>query len=272
MTKITITGAAGRMGQTIIRCAHALKGVSVTGAVERPGHPDIGKDAGVLAGIGKTGVKIGNDLCSALKHANVLIDFTLHSAVPQNAIIASKLRIPMVIGTTGLSRAESTKIRLAAKKIPIVWAPNMSLGVNLLFAVVRKWASVLGPGYTAEINETHHIHKKDAPSGTALRLGEKIAEGRNIDFKKAMVHNPKSRNAGKLSKGSAGKDKIIIRSHRIGETVGDHTVKFENKGERIELSHHAHSRDAFALGALCAAKWATKRKPGLYDMQDVLGL
>ena len=266
MIKITITGAAGRMGQAIIRCARTLKNVSVTGVVEQPGHPAINKDAGVLAGIGKIGTKIGDDLRQALKHSNVLIDFTLHSAVPQNAIIASKLGIPMIIGTTGLSPAETRKIRQSAKKIPIVLAPNMSLGVNLLFAIVRKSASVLGPDYTAEIDETHHIHKKDAPSGTAIRLGEKIAEGRNIDFKKAMMHNPKSRNAGKL------KDKIIIRSHRIGEVVGDHVVKFENKGERIELSHHAHSRDALALGALCAAKWAAKRKPGLYDMQDVLRL
>ena len=272
MTRITIIGAAGRMGQAIIRCARTLKDISVTGAVEQAGHPAINKDAGVLAGIGKIGINIGDDLRQALKHSNVLIDFTIHSAVPQNAIIASKLGIPMVIGTTGLSLSETGRIRQAAKKIPIVLAPNMSLGVNLLFAIVRKSASVLGAGYTAEIDETHHIHKKDAPSGTALRLGEKIAEGRKIDFRKAMMHNPKSRNAGKLSEGSAGKDKIIIRSHRIGETVGDHTVKFENKGEKIELSHHAHTRDALAQGAICAAKWAAKRKPGLYDMQDVLGL
>lgn len=265
MTKIAIIGAAGRMGNALIRRAGQSRDLKVVAAIEQKGNPAIGKDAGSVAGIGEIGVKISDDP-KAIADADVVIDFTFHTVVPENAKLAAGLGKPMVIGTTGLDDNESAAVRQASEKIPIVWAPNMSLGVNLLFSVVRKAASVLGPGYKAEIDETHHVHKKDAPSGTALRLGEKVAEGRGQDFQEVFLHDPEG----------AGKEypegRIVIRSYRKGEVVGDHTVSFENEGEKVELTHHAWSRDAFALGALRAAQWVTGQQAGLYDMQDVLGL
>lgn len=266
MTKLVITGAAGRTGQTLVRCAQSMDDVQVVGAVERDEHPDLGKDAGAVAGIGNIGIVLTQNLRAAIADADMLIDFTFHTAVPGNVEAATDLGKAMVIGTTGLDEKETACVRQAADKIPIVWAPNMSLGMNLLFSAVRKAALVLASGYSVEIDETHHVHKKDAPSGTALRLGEKVADGLGQDLRELMVHDPEG------SGNRHDKGKIIIRSHRKGEVVGGHTVSFENKGEKVEFTHHAWSRDAFALGALRAARWVVGRKPGLYDMQDVLGL
>ncbi len=265
MTKIAIAGAAGRMGQALIRCAARENDLKVVAAVEQKGNPAIGKDAGSVAGAEEIGVRISDDPRS-IAGADVLIDFTAHDAVPGNARLAVDLGIAVVIGTTGLNDGERAAVEKAANRIPIVWAPNMSLGVNLLFSVVNKAAAVLGAGYGVEIDETHHVHKKDAPSGTALRLGEKVAEGREQDLKKVMVHETGT--SGARHPG----DKIVIRSHREGEVVGDHTVRFGNDAETVEFTHHALSRDAFALGALRAAQWVASRRPRLYDMQDVLGL
>lgn len=265
MTTLAIIGAAGRMGKNLIRCASQLENLKVVAAIEQQGNPDVGKDAGLVAGINEIGVKI-TDNPKAVADSDVLIDFTFHTGVPETAKLAAELGKAMVIGTTGLNDDESAAIRKAAKKVAIVWAPNMSVGVNLLFSEVKKAASVLGTNYHVEIDETHHIHKKDAPSGTALRLGEKVAEGLGQDFKDLMIHDPEG------ADNRHDKGKIIIRSHREGEVVGDHTVSFENEGEKLELIHHAWSRDAFALGALRAAQWVLDRKPGLYDMQDVLKL
>ncbi|MBA4386540.1 MAG: 4-hydroxy-tetrahydrodipicolinate reductase [Verrucomicrobia bacterium] len=263
MITVAILGAAGRMGGALIRCSRQIKDVRVVAAVEHPGNRAIGKDAGALAGLDGIGVDISDDPRSVAV-AEVVIDFTLHNSTPEYAKLCASLGRPMIIGSTGLNEQETAVVKDAAKKIPIVWTPNMSLGVNLMFSLVRKAASVLGSSYRVEISETHHVHKKDAPSGTALRLGQKVADGRGDDFRTVMVHNPVDR--------SGGEGKIIIHSFREGEVVGDHTVKFENSGERIEFTHHAESRDAFALGALHAAKWVVGRKPGIYDMQDVLGL
>lgn len=264
--KIAIAGAAGRMGQAIVRSIHNMPGVQLVAATEMSVHKDLGKDVGVLSGIEKTGIVLTSDLEAALSGADVLIDFTFHMAVPVNTMIVSQLGRAMVIGTTGLDAAENDAVKKAAEKVPIVWAPNMSLGVNLLFAMVKKAAAALATGYTIEIDETHHIHKKDSPSGTALRLGEKVAEGLGVDFKSAMIHDAD----GALRKHP--QDKIVIRSHREGEVVGDHTVSFGNDAERIEFTHRAWGRESFALGAIRAAQWVVSRKPGLYDMQDVLGL
>jgi 4-hydroxy-tetrahydrodipicolinate reductase len=172
----------------------------------------------------------------------------------------------LVIGTTALTDEEQEVVDLAGDKVPIVQAPNMSLGVNLMFAFSQRAAAVLGDGYRVTIDDTHHIHKLDAPSGTALRLGEKVAEGAGVNFKDVYIHDE----GGKQDSYPAGS--IPIRSFREGEVVGDHTVSFENEGERVELTHHAWSRDAFAMGALHAAKWVATRRPRIYDMQDVLGL
>jgi len=266
MTRVVIVGAGGRMGHALTRCARELDEVQVIGAVERPDHPDMGKDTGLVAKIDETGVTISSDLAAIVSECDVVVDFTLHAAVPGNAAVAAEAGRAMVIGATALNEEETAAVAAAAKKVPIVWAPNMSLGVNLVFAVVRKAASVFGHGYAVEIDETHHVHKKDAPSGTALRLGEKVADGLNVDFDTVYVHD----------EGGTGnihdRDKIVIRSHREGEVVGRHTVSFENEGEKVEFTHNAWSRDAFAMGALRAVQWVVDQKPRIYDMQDVLEL
>ena len=264
--KVVIAGAAGRMGQALVRCSQKVDGVELVGATEYAEHPALGQDVGELAGIAPVGVVLTDNLADALADADVIIDFTVHTAVPQNVKTAADMGRAAVIGTTALDDAETAVVQQAANKVPIVWAPNMSLGVNLLFAMSKRAAQVLGPDYRVIIEDTHHIHKLDAPSGTALRLGEKVAEGAGVDFKSVYIHDE----GGKQESYPAGS--IPIRSFREGEVVGDHTVAFENDGERIELTHHAWSRDAFAMGALHAAKWVATRRPRLYDMQDVLGL
>lgn len=263
MTNLAIVGAAGRMGGALVRCSTQIKDLRIVVAIEQPGNSAVGKDVGAVAGLKNIGVVV-SDNPRAVSVADVVIDFALHSAAAENATFCASIGRPIIIGSTGLSEQETTAVKEAAKKIPVVWTPNMSLGVNLMFALVKKAAAVLGNTYRVEISETHHVHKKDAPSGTALKLGQRIAEGRGDDFKSAMVHNPVDP--------SKQQGRIVIRSFREGEVVGDHSVCFENSGERLEIRHHAENRDAFALGALHAAKWVVGKKPGLYDMQDVLGL
>jgi len=266
MTKIVIAGAAGRMGQALVRCCRKLEAVELVGATERTGHASLGADVGTLAGIEPVGVLLTANLQSLLAAADVLIDFTFHTAVPGNVKLAAEAGRAAVVGTTALDDEEHSVVAKAADRIPIVLAPNMSLGVNLLFAMAKRAASVLGPDYRVTIDETHHVHKVDAPSGTALRLGEKVAEGAGVRFEAVMLHDE----GGQASSYPAGR--IAIRSFRKGEVVGDHTVSFENDCERVELTHHAWSRDALAMGALHAAKWVSTQRPRLYDMQDVLGL
>jgi 4-hydroxy-tetrahydrodipicolinate reductase len=265
-TKLTIVGAAGRMGQALLQCSAHVSGIDIVGAVEREAHPDLGKDSGAVAEVKQTGVPLTTDLQKALGAADVLVDFTNASSVLASIRTAAAAGTAVVTGTTGLSDSESASLQEFAQSIPIVSAPNMSLGVNLLFAFVERAASILGPGYVVEIDETHHIHKKDAPSGTALRLGEKVAAGKGMDFDAVMVHDPEGQGDKHCS------SKIVVRSHRQGEILGDHTVSFQNQGEKIEFTHHVCSRDALALGALQAAQWVVGQKPGLYSMQDVLGL
>jgi len=266
MTKIAIAGAAGRMGMNIIRCAAGLPNLRVCAAVEAAGHPDAGRDAGEVAGIGAIGVPIGTDLRAALADVDVLVVFTLNAAVPDCARAAHKARRALVIGTTALSDEERAVVTKCAADIPIVWAPNMSLGMNLLFAVVRRAAGILGRDYTVGIEETHHALKKDAPSGTAIRLGEVAAEGLGLDYARAALHVREDEPA------ASAAGRIVVRSHREGEVVGDHTVVFETASERLEFTHRAWNRDAFALGALRAAEWVVRKHARLYDMQDVLGL
>lgn len=266
MTTVTIAGGGGRMGHTLIRCIATGEDLRLGAAVECEGHPDLGKDVGVLAGLEPAGILLTSALDAALPDADVMIDFTLHTAVAGNVTLAAELGKPTVIGTTGLDETEKQAVYQAANRIPVLWAPNMSLGINLLFAVLKQAAAVCGAGYAVEIDETHHVHKKDAPSGTALRLAEKVAEGRGAPPADVMVHDTGERpieNAG---------EKIVMRSHREGEVIGVHAVTFSNAGECITFTHEARSRDAFAMGALQAAKWVVGKPAGLYDMQDVLGL
>ena len=266
MNKIVVIGAAGRMGQAIIRCVLRSRDFQLAGAVEVPGCPAVGKDAGLSAGTQGAGLRIVTDLRAVAAAGDVIIDFSAHSAVPLNAAIAAELKKPLVIGATGLTEPEEARLRDAAQTIAVVWSPNMSVGVNLLFALVKRAAGVLGLDYDCEIVEVHHRHKKDAPSGTALRLGERVAEGRGQDFKKVAIYGREG-DTGERPAGQIG-----LHAVRAGDTVGDHTVTFAIDGERVELAHRATSRDSFAMGALRAAQWAAARAPGLYDMQDVLGL
>jgi 4-hydroxy-tetrahydrodipicolinate reductase len=254
------------MGQALVRCSRRLEGLQLAAAVERAGCPAVGKDAGLIAGIGETGIRIGTAPAEAAQAADVLVDFSVHDAVPAAARAAAQAGKGLVIGTTGLSPDERKVVEESARVIPVVWAPNMSLGVNLLFALVERAAGVLGLDYDVEIVETHHHFKKDAPSGTALRLGEKVAEGRTQAFGDVAVYG-RAGVGGERPRGQIG-----IHALRAGDVVGDHTVLFATEGEQVTLGHRATSRDAFAMGALRAALWVHGRPPGLYGMHDVLGL
>lgn len=266
MTKVIILGAAGKMGMSLIKCASEIEDIEIVGAIENNNHPALGKDAGEFAGIHKIGVPITNDINSALDDADVAIDFSFHTAVPANAVATAAKRRALVIGTTGLDENETMAVVAEVDKIPILWAPNMSLGVNLLFAMVEKAASILSSDFLIEVDETHHLHKKDAPSGTALRLAERVADGWTKHLNDVMVFDE----TGSMTRPPAGK--ILMHSHREGEIVGDHTVSFISDAERVEFTHHAWSRDTFSRGALKAAQWVVHQKPALYDMQDMLGL
>jgi len=266
MVKVVIIGAAGRMGQALVQCAHAAEGIELAGAVEISGSPYLGRDPAVLAGLDATGVEIIDDLAAVAGTADVAIDFTFHEAVPVNANVMAEHGKAIVIGTTGLTPDESDVVHAVTEKIPIVWAPNMSTGVNLLFSFAERAASILGFDYDVEIVETHHKHKKDAPSGTALRLGEKVAAGRGQNFDEAVVYGREGLT------GEKPQDQIGIHSVRSGDVVGEHIVSFAGGSERVELIHRASSRHSFAMGAMRAALWVCGREPGLYDMQDVLGL
>ncbi|MDA0989884.1 MAG: 4-hydroxy-tetrahydrodipicolinate reductase [Verrucomicrobia bacterium] len=265
MTRLAILGAAGRMGSALVRCAQQLDTVDVAVAIDRQGHPAIGRDAGVVAGHGSIGVAISDDLAT-VRSADVLIDFTSHTAVPRHVQAAVDAGRAVVIGTTGLDEAETAAVHAAAKVVPVVWAPNMSLGVNLLFELVRQAAAVLGLDYDAEITETHHRHKTDAPSGTALGLAKAVAAGRQQQLADVACWGREGQ------VGARPKGEIGVHAIRAGDVIGDHTVILAGDNERLELSHRASSRDAFAMGALRAAHWAAQQPAGLYGMNDVLGL
>ncbi len=263
MIKIAILGAAGRMGRTLISCAGHAANLKIVAAVESDQCPLLGKDAGIIAGGADIGVLLSADPRKAAHAAEVLIDFSFPSATVGHALLGVELKKAMVIGTTGLNEREGESIRKAAAKIPVVWSPNMSLGVNLLFAMVEQTARRLA-AYDLEIVETHHRHKTDAPSGTALRLAEISAAARNVALGAVVTHGRQ----GLVGERPAGQ--IGIHSVRAGDVVGDHTVVFAATGERLELTHRASSRNCFALGALRAAEWVAGRQPGLYTMRHVL--
>lgn len=269
MIKAIVTGAAGRMGGRIISVMQDMDSITLAGAIERVDHPSIGFDAGELAGVGPLGVKIEDDIDKLLEKADVVIDFSTPDATI-NYLEKIKLRgKAAVIGTTGFLDEGEKKIREFSAKIPCVFSPNMSIGVNVVFKVIKDMAKVLGDEYDVEIVEAHHRHKKDAPSGTAMKMANVLADalGRNLS------------EVGRFSRhgiiGERSSKEIGIQSVRAGDIVGDHTVLFCGNGERIEVTHRAHTRDNFATGAVRAAIWVVNQKaglPGLYDMMDVLGL
>ena len=268
MIKVIVTGAAGRMGQRLVAAVAGGGDTRLVGATERTGHAALGKDAGILAGVGELKVLIHEDLSALLNSTKpeVVIDFTSPAAGLKHAEICAQAKAAMVIGTTGFSETERARLRDLARPIPILLAPNMSVGVNLMFHLCRVAASVLGEGFDLEVIEAHHRLKKDAPSGTAVRLGEVLAEARGWKLPEVG----RTHRQGMI--GERPDREIGLQTVRAGDIVGEHTVLFAGTGERLEIIHRATSRDTFARGAVRAARWVKDQAPGLYSMQDLLGL
>jgi len=261
--KLIVCGAAGRMGKRILCLAIESGQFDIIGAVEKQGHPDIGKEAGVLAGAVGLSVNIDSSLVAG---ADVVIDFSLPGAADKTIDYCLTNSSALVLGTTGLSDEQHKKIKAVSEKIPVIYGTNMSVGMNVLFSIVGKTASMLGDDYDIEIVEQHHRFKKDAPSGSALTLAENICKETGRDYPAC------------LDLGRSGKDalrekgQIGIQAVRAGDITGIHSVIFGTLGETVTLNHTAHNRDGFARGALLAAKWLTGKKPGQYSMTDVLGI
>jgi 4-hydroxy-tetrahydrodipicolinate reductase len=264
--RLAIAGAAGRMGRVLTRIVNETPGAEVAGGIEPKGSPHVGADMGVLAGVGALDVVITDDPLTLFTHVDGVIDFTVPQATVALAELSAQARIVHVIGTTGIGEDGEAKIRAAARHARIIKSGNMSLGVNLLAVMVKKVAAALGEDFDIEVLEMHHKHKIDAPSGTALLLGQAAADGRGIDLKARSVRS-RDGHTGARPVGDIG-----FATLRGGSVVGEHTVMFAGPAERIELTHKAESRDIFARGAVRAALWGMDRKPGLYSMIDVLGL
>jgi len=264
--RLVVMGAAGRMGRMLVRTIGEMPGVAVAAALERAGSDALGKDAGVVAGLPPVGVPITDDPLQAVVNADGIVDFTAPAASVELAALAAQARIVHVIGTTGLSPSDLKKIDAAARHAVIVRSGNMSLGVNLLAALVERAAASLGPDWDIEILEMHHKMKVDAPSGTALLLGESAARGRNIALAERSVRS-RDGHTGARREGDIG-----FATLRGGSVVGDHSVIFAGTSERLELTHRADDRAIFARGAIRAALWGRDKKPGHYSMADVLGL
>lgn len=263
--RVGIAGCAGRMGQMLLKTLAAVPGVLVVGGTERKGSPALGMDLGALAGTEPFGITVGDDASVLFENADVVIDFTNPSATAQHAGYAARTGTAHVIGTTGLDSEQVAAVTRAAQRAPIVLASNMSLGVNLLEQVVEQVARILDTEWDIEIIEMHHRHKVDAPSGTALTLGEAAARGRGVALRR-VAKRARDGQVGPRVKGEIG-----FQALRGGDVVGDHTVMFAADGERVEITHKASSREIFARGAVKAVLWAAGKGPGLYSMKDVLG-
>jgi len=266
MIRVAVVGAAGRMGKTLVEAVSATDGMILAAATEQPDSTLVGVDAGQLAGVGNLGVLISHSLTKVIDAFDVLIDFTGPAGTMVHLDVCRQHRRAMVIGTTGLSEDQKAKIRAAADDIPIVFAPNMSVGVNLCFRLLELAAKVMGEEADIEIIEAHHRHKVDAPSGTALRMGEVVAGALGRDLADVAVYGREG-HTGPRDARSIGFETI-----RAGDVVGEHTVWFATEGERVEITHKASSRMTFARGAVRAAAWLVNQGPGLFDMQDVLAL
>jgi 4-hydroxy-tetrahydrodipicolinate reductase len=264
--RIAIVGAAGRMGKTLIKAVSQTEGVTLGAATERAGSSLIGTDAGEVAGVGKLGVIMVDNLASAIDDFDLVVDFTSPEATMGHLDICHKNSKKIVIGTTGLDDTQKTKLQEFAKDMAIVFAPNMGVGVNLCFKLLAIAARVMGDDCDIEIIEAHHRHKVDAPSGTALRMGEVVAETLGRDLKEVAVYGREGRI------GARDRQTIGFETIRAGDVVGEHSVWFAAEGERVEIVHKASSRMTFATGAVRATKWLADKNTGLFDMQDVLGL
>lgn len=266
MIKLTVCGAAGRMGSRIIALSKDYGELKLVGAVESKNNPKVGIDAGIVAGIGEIKVTITDELEKVIHDTDVVVTFTTPEASVEHTEIVKKNKKAIVIGTTGFNNEQLAIIQDASKEIPVVLSPNMSIGVNLLFKILGDIAKVLGDDYDVEIIEAHHRMKKDAPSGTAIKMAKVIAEALGRNFDEVAVFTRKG------IIGERTKKEIGIQTVRAGDIVGEHTVLFGGLGERIEIVHKASSRDTFARGALKAAIWIFGKRAGFYDMGDVLGL
>jgi len=264
--RLVVVGAAGRMGRALVKTIAETPGCRLVGAVEREGSPALGRDAGLLAESGEAGVSVTSDPLPVFAQADGVLDFTAPRATAEFAALAAQARIVHVVGTTGLSEADFAKLAAAARHARIVQSGNMSLGVNLLAVLVRQAAAALGEDFDIESLEMHHRMKVDAPSGTALLLGEAAAEGRDISLKERSVRS-RDGHTGARTPGDIG-----FATLRGGSVVGEHSVIFAGQGERLELWHRAEDRSIFARGAIKAALWLKDQAPGRYDMTDVLGL
>jgi len=261
--KVIVVGAAGRMGGRLIHIIQETPSMKLFGAVDRPDHPLMGKDIGEVVGLGKLGIPLEGELKGG---GDVVINFSSPQASLESMELGYKTGMRIVIGTTGLSPEQIEKVKEFSKGVRIVFSPNMSVGMNLMFRIVQDVARILGPEYDIEILEAHHHLKKDSPSGTAVKLGELIAKAVGRDFGTVGVYGRKG------IVGERTKEEIGMQVIRAGDIVGEHTVLFGGIGERLEIIHRAHSRDNFARGAVRAALWVVNQPNGLYDMQDVLGL
>ena len=264
--KIGIPGAAGRMGQALIRQVTATDGCAVVAATETPDHPALGRDCGALAGIEPLGVAVGDDTQAMFRAADAVLDFTLPGAASRHAELAAAQGTMLVVGTTGLGADEQAALEEAAVTVAVVQAPNMSLAVNLLFRLTEQVAGILDHDYDIEIVEMHHRHKIDAPSGTALGLGRAAARGRGVSFDEVAKRGRDG------VTGARPRGEIGLAALRGGDVTGEHSVIFAADGERLELAVRSSNRQTYARGAVQAARWAEGRSPGLYTMADVLGL
>lgn len=264
MTKCVVTGAAGRMGIRIIDAIYHTEGIELVGATEVKGHPRVGSDVGTLLGRENTSITLVDSLEKVTPDFDVLIDFTSPESSLTSLEFMRSLKRAAVIGTTGFSSDQTERIKKVTQDIPCVCAPNMSVGINLMFTIIRQVAQKLKDEYDIEIIESHHRLKKDAPSGTAVEMAHILAEATERELDAVAVHQRK----GLI--GARRPEEIGIQVIRAGDIVGEHTVLFGGPGERLEITHRAHSRDTFARGAVRAARWVVTQQPGLYDMIDVL--
>ncbi|MCD6526631.1 MAG: 4-hydroxy-tetrahydrodipicolinate reductase [Desulfuromonas sp.] len=266
MLKIAVTGAAGRMGSYLIKAVTEAEGIELSAAIERPGHPMVGQDAGLIAGCGALEVLINDQLEQALTDADILIDFTFPEVTLANAEVCAKQDTKMVIGSTGFTPEQRQQLADTTSNIAVMLAPNMSVGVNACFKLLKEAANILGDGFDVEVVELHHNKKKDSPSGTAVRMGEVVADALGRDYNKVANYHREG------MCGERSHEEIGMQTVRGGDIVGEHTVYFIGMGERIEITHRAMSREMFARGAARACQWLKGKTPGMYDMQDVLDL
>jgi 4-hydroxy-tetrahydrodipicolinate reductase len=266
MISVGVAGIAGRMGGRIAQLVCEADDMEFVGGWERTGHGAVGKPLKQFVPSAGDDLVVSDNPSEVIQRAKVIIDFTAPEATVEHCKLCASQGVPIVIGTTGLSAEQINTIRSCGSSIPIVMSPNMSVGVNVLFKLVEYATKLLGPDFDAEIIEAHHRFKKDAPSGTAIKLGQVIAQARSLEWEKVANF------ARHGIIGERKKEEIGIQTVRAGDIVGEHTIIFCSLGERIEITHRAHSRDNFARGALRAARWVVNQRPGVYDMHDVLGL